>query len=93
MPTSDVDVGSDTDAVPRDAFDDERENGDGDEDGYALANAGALVAAARDNTVAVSCGDCGRAILRLPLPPGGFHTHDDGDLPKSHCGGIHRSDR
>ena len=51
------------------------------DDACPLCGAEALVAAARDNTVAVACEDCGRAVLRLPLAPGGFYTHEDGALP------------
>jgi predicted RNA-binding Zn-ribbon protein involved in translation (DUF1610 family) len=50
------------------------------EDPCPLCGAEALEASARDNTVAVACEACGRAILRLPFPPGGFRTHDDGAL-------------
>ncbi|WP_254546310.1 DUF7351 domain-containing protein [Halomarina pelagica] len=40
-----------------------------------------LRAAVADNTVSVSCHDCGRDVLALPFPPGGHRTHDDESLP------------
>ncbi len=41
---------------------------------------GDLLAAGRDNVVTVACGDCERAVLQLPFPPGGHADRDAAEL-------------
>ena len=55
----------------------------GDGDDTADADAAGLRAGAHDNTVAVACADCGRTVLSLGFPPGGFRSHDDEALPRA----------